>query len=61
MKLVTFHYYKSHNEILVNCDSISFVNPSDTFEGATEVGLIGTNKYLILQENYEEVKRRIQE
>lgn len=61
MKLVTFHNFISKKEVTVNCDHITFIIPSATFENITEVNFIGTGNYLILQENYEEVKRRLQE
>lgn len=59
MKLVTFHNFISKKEVTVNCDHIAFIIPSATFENTTEVNFINTANYLILQENYEEVKKRL--
>lgn len=59
MKLVTFHNFISKKEVTVNCDHIAFIIPNETFENKTEVNFIGTGNYLILQEDYEEVKKRL--
>lgn len=59
MKLVTFHNFISKKEVTVNCDQIAFIIPNETFENTTEVNFIGTGNYLILQEDYEEVKKRL--
>lgn len=57
MKLVAFTDNDTEKEVLVNCDNIAFVLPS-LFTTAI---YLTTYHLLTVIEDYEEVKRRIQE
>lgn len=58
MKLVTFHSGKK--ECLVNCNNITYIEPS-VLDKDTTVIYFTREQPLAVEENYEEVKRRIQE
>lgn len=58
MKLVTFHFDKK--ECLINCDNITYVEPAVLEEDKTVI-YFTDEQVLIVDEDYEEVKRRIQE
>lgn len=57
MKLVTFH--SEEKECLINCDNITVVRPSVCIKGTTI--FFNGAKCMTVDEDYEEVKRRIQE
>lgn len=59
MKLVTFNDFDRQTELAVNCDKITVVRPMAR-EKATSIFFDNT-KYVKVSEDYEVVKRKIQE
>lgn len=60
MKLVTFNDFNGQEEVTVNCDNITYVEPNVLDEGTTVIYFTG-KQLLTVKEDYEEVKRRIKE
>lgn len=60
MKLVTFHNCITSKEVSINCDSITFIEPSEILNNATEINFTGGNP-LTVKEDYEEVKKKLKE
>ena len=60
MNLVTFNGYCVEKQVLVNCDNITYVEPAILNEGKTVIYFTSKER-LTVDEDYEEVKRRIQE
>ena len=57
MKLVTIH--SEEKECLINCDNITVVKPNVCTKGT--IIFFDSSKYMTVDEDYEEVKREIQE
>lgn len=60
MKLVTFHNCITSKEVSINCDSITFIEPSEILNNATAIYFTG-EQLLIVNEDYEEVKKKLKE
>lgn len=58
MKLVTFNSYCVEEEVLVNCDNITHVEPTGLEKERTVIYFTG-KQVLIVDEDYEEVKKRL--
>ena len=58
MKLVTFNDFNGQEEVTVNCDNITFIEPSEILDNATEINFTGGNP-LVVKEDYEKVKKRL--
>ena len=58
MNLVTFNGYCVEKEVLVNCDNITYVEPTVLEKDKTAIYFTG-EQLLIVDEDYEEVKKRL--